>query len=346
MGKLHPAFKVILFFTIGLVVMYLVYNNQNQAFIEDCALKGIPDKECSLLDKIIADFKSVKIIWLVIVVLAFMLSNIARALRWGLMLDPLGYNPKSTNLFYATMIGYFANLGIPRSGEVLKVATLSKYENIPFEKIMGTVVLDRLMDMFCLLIVLIISVLLTGDKILNYILANSGLKDFLEKNPNLIYYLIGMSVLGLAIMFLARRYLANLAIYKKLEVLLKGFFDGLLSIRKLKKPLLFIVYSVFIWTMYYLMTFLCFFAFAPTMELGPIAGLTVFIFGTLGIIIPTPGGMGSYHFLVTEALKIYGLGEADGFSFANIIFFSIQIFCNILFGVISLIMLPLSNRDD
>ena len=92
------------------------------------------------------------------------------------------------------------------------------------------------------------------------------------------------------------------------------------------------------------MTYLCFFAFAPTANLGMTAGLVVFVFGTMGMIIPTPGGMGSYHFLIGEGLKIYGISDADGFSFANIIFFSIQIFCNIGFGLIALLVLPWINK--
>ena len=97
--------------------------------------------------------------------------------------------------------------------------------------------------------------------------------------------------------------------------------------------------------MYYLMTFLCFRAFDPTAHLGPLAGLLVFVFGSLGMIIPTPGGMGSYHALVIAALVLLGINQNDAFSFAMIIFFTINIFGNILFGIIALILLPNQNRN-
>jgi uncharacterized membrane protein YbhN (UPF0104 family) len=100
-----------------------------------------------------------------------------------------------------------------------------------------------------------------------------------------------------------------------------------------------------IWVLYYFMMYFAFFTFAPTAHLGPIAGLVVFVFGSLGILIPTPGGMGSYHYLVGEALTMYGVSGVDAFSFANIVFFSIQLFVNILLGIISLIVLPAINKN-
>ena len=73
-------------------------------------------------------------------------------------------------------------------------------------------------------------------------------------------------------------------------------------------------------------------------------GLMVFLFGALGIVVPTPGGMGAYQSLVTAALSIYGVDSSDGFSFSNMVFFAIQIGANVLLGVIALILLPIYNR--
>jgi hypothetical protein len=98
--------------------------------------------------------------------------------------------------------------------------------------------------------------------------------------------------------------------------------------------------------MYYVMTYLCFFAFAPTSDLGLVAGLTVFVFGSLGIVFPSPGGMGSYHYLVGEALGFYNIGGADAFSFAMIVFISINLFCNIFFGLIFIILLPIIHKKN
>ena len=85
-------------------------------------------------------------------------------------------------------------------------------------------------------------------------------------------------------------------------------------------------------------------AFDPTYHLGYDSSLVAFLFGAFGFVIPSPGGMGTYHFLIIEALKIYDISSVDGFSFANIMYFSIQIGANVLLGIIALIALPMIHR--
>ena len=123
-----------------------------------------------------------------------------------------------------------------------------------------------------------------------------------------------------------------------------GFAEGLRSLQKVENKGILLLHTVTIWLMYFLMTFLCFKSFAPTAHLGPMAGLMIFVFGSLGMIIPTPGGMGSYHALVMAGLALYGIDQNDAFSFTMIIFFTINIFGNVLFGLIALFLLPGYNR--
>lgn len=332
-----------LFLSIGATILYLVYQSNQKSYEAECLVKNLGD-DCSLITKIITDFKSVKIVWLFIIVVLFMISNIARALRWDMMLRPLGYICNKYNLFFTIMLGYFANLGIPRSGELIRAASLAKYENIPVEKVVGTIVLDRLMDVICLLLVMILGLSLEGGRIISYLQENASVPgQGILRNP-IIWTILVLGLLVMIIGYIKKDQLLKSKIGQKIYSKLIGFYDGIMSIFKLDNPWLFIGYSLGIWLLYYLMTYLCFFAFAPTEHLGAVAGLTVFIFGTLGMVIPSPGGMGSYHYLVNESLTFYGVSAADGFSFANIIFFSISIFCNILFGIISLIALPIINR--
>ncbi|NJN35324.1 MAG: hypothetical protein HC817_14795, partial [Saprospiraceae bacterium] len=126
--------------------------------------------------------------------------------------------------------------------------------------------------------------------------------------------------------------------------IVEKFTEGLKTIGKIDNKPLFIFHSINIWVMYYFMTYLCFFAFAPTEHLPPIAALTVFVFGTFGIVIPSPGGMGTYHVLATAALLLHGVNSNDAFSFANIVFFTVQIFYNIIVGVLSIIFMRFMNR--
>jgi len=327
--------------------LYLVYQDSNAAFQAKCAADNVPMEDRSLIKKIFTDFKGVNKFWMLMVLVAFMLSNISRAIRWKMLIKPMGYNPKVNNLFLTTMLGYFANLGLPRIGEAIKIGALSKYEKIPAEKITGTWVVDRGMDVLSLLIMIGLAFLVSFSTLWNYLSENMNLGDKLGgilQNPFVIA-ILALGVIGLIAFFALRKKIMQTKIYKKILDTLKGFWEGILTVKQLENPSLFLFHSFSIWFLYYLMNYLCFFAFAPTAHLTPGAALMVFVFGALGMVIPSPGGMGSYQWLITQALVIYGISPEDGFSFANILFFSIQIFCNIFFGLIALILLPLTNKN-
>ena len=120
--------------------MYLVFQNQNEAYLAECALKGIAEEDCSLIQKILNDFASANYFWLALILVSFLVSNVSRAIRWNMLMNQLDYKPKLINSFLTIMLGYFANLGLPRMGEVVRPATLSRYEGIPLEQVVGTVV--------------------------------------------------------------------------------------------------------------------------------------------------------------------------------------------------------------
>ena len=346
-SKIGSYIQVVLFFALGIGMLLLVYHYQNVAFQQDCRLKGIPGKDCSLLSKLIDDLSRVRYSWIWVTIFAFMLSNILRAHRWKMMLEAIGYKPKMINLLGTVMINYLANLGIPRSGEVIRAAMISKYENIPFEKSFGTVVTDRIFDAIMLAFIFIVTFMLGGSMVVDYLNRNIQLGNKLSMvlgHPFLIVGFVLIILIAVWVIYKNKSKLRNTALGQTIMLRLKGFYDGVLSVRKVSNLPLFIFHTVAIWVLFFLMQYLAFFSFDPTQNLGIIAGLVVFSFGSLGIIIPTPGGMGSFHFLTAEALAIYGVQGADAFTYANIVFFSIQIFANIIFGVISLIMLPLINK--
>ncbi len=343
--SLTSIIKFAIFLAVGILILYFLYKNNEAAYLEECALKGIATEDCSLLQKITDDFKSVKIVWLFVILVIYMLSNFFRALRWNQMLESVGYKPRTINSLGALMIGYFTNMAFPRVGELIKTGALSKYENIPFETTIGTVVLDRILDVLCLLIVIGLSLILSYDTFRDYFADN-----FVSPSTGTIIVLAVLGILGIIGFFLLLKVMnsPNLKnpVLLKVQKLWKGFFEGITSLRKVNNPLLLIGYTVGIWVCYYLMTYLCFFAFHPVSHLGVVAGLVVFIFGTLGMVFPSPGGMGSYHLLITQSLIIYGISSADAFSFSNIIFFTINIFGNIIFGILFLIILPLYNKNQ
>lgn len=303
-------------------------------------------EDCNFLQKIKNDFFGASVFWVLIAMFCFTLSNLSRAIRWNLLLKPLGYTPKLYNSFFAVVITYLVNLFVPRMGEVVRAAALNHAEDVPVEKAMGTIVVGRIMDVVMLLLFIGLAFLLEYDTLWGWLQENmgSGEKDGgLFSNP-FVLGVLGLGVIGLAIFFIFRKQISQTKIYKKIVNLLLGFWEGLLSVKKLERPGAFIFHTVFIWAMYFAMNYLCFFAFEPTSNLSPVVGLMVFVFGAFGIVIPSPGGMGSYHFLVIAALGIYGINELDGFSFANIAFFSIQIGCNFIVGLISVALLFALNK--
>lgn len=311
-------------------------------------LEGTDLDNCSLWDKMLADLSSADFGWIAIVILCFMISNLSRALRWNMLLKPLGLDAKLHNTFGSIMIAYFANLTIPRSGEIIRSVMISRYEDVEIEKAMGTIVTDRIIDVLSLMIAIGLAFILSFGKMNTYFKENMDFNNTLEQILSFPALAI-VPVIVLSTIYLTYRNwdkLLDTMLGQKLYKIVSGFSDGIKSIKDVENVPVFIFHSVIIWTMYYVMTYLCFLAFAPTSDLGLVAGLTVFVFGSLGIVFPSPGGMGSYHYLVGEALGFYNIGGADAFSFAMIVFISINLFCNIFFGLIFIILLPIIHKKN
>ncbi len=340
--------QFLLFLGIGAVILYLVYRSQNTAYLADCAQRGIPAADCSLMNKLLADFRSTNFWWIGMVSLAFIISNWSRTVKWQLLLEPLGYTPKFHNAFLSILVAYFANLGLPRMGEVVRAGVLSKYEKLPPEKVMGTIVVDRVVDVLCLGLVFLLALMFQGKRLLNpgeFVTGEAKVEQVEPTSFSLWWLAIGFG-LAVVVVFLLRKKLMQTALYHKVVTLAKGFWEGIKSVANLRNPWLFTFHSLNIFLMYFLMTWFGFKAFEPTTHLGLIAALTVFAFGTLGMVIPSPGGMGTFHFLVITSLTLfYGIKGDDAFSVANIIFFSIQIGLTSLLGIIALLLLPVLNKE-
>jgi hypothetical protein len=334
-----------LFLGLGSVVMWLVYRSQNVAFQAQCQLDGVPADQCSLTNKLLHDFSTVHMGWMLAVLLAFTISNLFRAWRWQMLLEPLGYSARFSNALLTILLGYFANLGFPRMGEVVRAGSLARYEHIPMEKVMGTLVIDRLMDFICLGVVVGLAFVFEGGTLLQFIDAQRGSAagSGWFQNP-IVQGFLAVSLLGALVLLVFWRKITQLALFKKISGILVGFRDGLRSVFQLRRPGVFLLYSAGIWLMFFLQCYFNLKAFGPTAHLGAGAALMVFVFGTLGFIIPSPGGMGTFHALAIAGLALYGVSGSDGFSYANIAFFAVQIFYNIVGGLLSLFLLPALNK--
>jgi glycosyltransferase 2 family protein len=305
-------------------------------------LRGITNEQWATLK---ASMQNAKY-WLLIPVFSLMfLSHFLRALRWKMLMEPLGYRPSTFNVFNTVMIGYLANMAFPRLGEVLKCTILARYEKVSPDKLIGTIVAERAVDVICLFIVFVLTFVVQLDKIGSYGLQklkeNFAGKAKLFEGSNL-YITIGVLLLSIVVMFVLFRWLKQSRFVKGIKKIGSGILAGLLSIRQMKNRGLFIAYSVAIWFLYLACTRLGFYALTETSDLGIKEALAVLSFGSLGMIA-TPGGLGAYHFIVEQTLQLYGLSHifAVGTSW---ILWSAQTVVILIGGLVSFLLLPFVNR--
>lgn len=342
----RSIFKYALFFGVGSAIMIWLYSSQNNAFQSQLKLEG--KVAYPLYKKIIADFKSIHIEWLLLVFAAFTQSNYSRAVRWRMLMEPLGFKPKTLTCFYAVNVTYLTNLWMSRAGEFVRAGSLARIEKQSMSKVMGTVVVDRVLDLISLSLIMCFAFFVEYKMLWNWLDKNMGSGDGSYRLLQSTWFilLLALCVAGLIILFILRKRILQLPFIDKVAPLVQRFSDGVKSIRYVKNLPLFLFHSITIWVMYFLMTYFCFFAFPPTAHLTALAALTVFIFGAFGVVIPSPGAMGTYHFLATSALLLYNIKGDDAFSFANIMFFSIQIFYTIVVGTISGYLLNSAGKKN
>jgi len=285
--------------------------------------------------------------WLLVPVLLLLLaSHYLRALRWRQLMEPLGYKPSRINVFLGVMIGYFVNLGAPRVGEVVKCTVLARYEKIPADKLVGTIVAERAFDVVCLMLVFGLTLVfqfdvihsLTADKF-NALFHNaSGQVSYIK----ILALAAGLLILFFAVRFFLRRF-AHINLVQKIKGVAVNIWHGLTSVKDLKNKPLFFVYSIGIWTLYLLSTWFGFFAISETRHLSLVDALSVLAMGSVGMIV-SPGGIGAYALLVEKTVAFYGVaGNPYGEALGWLLWFG-QFLSFILFGVASFILLPRVNR--
>jgi len=262
------------------------------------------------------------------------LSHLSRAYRWKFLLAPLGYRPRFINAVLAVMIAYIANLGIPRSGELLRATTISSYEKIPFEKLFGTIIAERLVDLILLFCFILISLSLQFDLILN------ALKEKQIDPSFLILVLFFAVFLFFGLQMLFKKNQSTMVL--RLKTFLKGLVEGILSIRSMPKKGAFIAHTLFIWLMYLAMFYSIKWTVPETAGLGINALLPAFIIGGL-TISATNGGIGIYPFSVALMLSAFGISNESGLAFGWIMWSS-QTLMILVFGSLSFFVLPLVNR--
>ena len=258
------------------------------------------------------------------------------------MIEPLGTKPRVLNTFLAVMVGYLMNLVFPRMGELSRCGMLARYEKISFTKLVGTVVTERIIDVIMMLLLMFIVIATQFGKILQFLNNNPEIKTKVNSTAFSPWVLVGI-ILLIVIFYVFRKRLKNSSAFSKVNEILSKFGEGLRTVKTMKNKGAFIFHSFFIWFMYYLMLYVVFFAFGFTSHLTAITGLTTFVLGSLGMVAPVQGGMGTWHFMVVQTLVVYGIDKSDGLIFAFLAHSSMT-FMIIILGIIAVLALPFINR--
>jgi glycosyltransferase 2 family protein len=326
--------------SLGLGILYAVYYQQQADYEAGCDMATHP-YQCSFLRQMWADFLATDWRYFGLASFIAVLSNAFRALRWDLMLKPLGHRIDFINGLSAVNIGYFTNLAFSRVGEVIRAGVATRYEDIPMDKAFGTIVVERIVDVIIFAIVAVLALLFGYDKIINYLLTKGDFSALSNLKWVIPFFLI--MLLSFYFFWKNLEKIKESRLGSKVVKFVNNMVEGVVSIGKMEQKWLFIFYSIGVWACYFAMTWLIFKAYAPTQSLSPVVVLVVLLFGSLGMFIPSPGGMGSFQFLVSEALIIYGVKPMEAFTYANLQFFTLNVAVVVIFGLISYLILPLYN---
>lgn len=275
--------------------------------------------------------------WLVASMVPITLSHVMRGLRWLITLAPLGYHPKKGDSIDAIFIAYASNIVIPRFGEVSRCAILSRYDGVPFSKALGTLVAERLVDMLLVLVFVCVMLLTQFDVFASLFMrtgTNEGAFTELLNSPKTYVIL----VIALVLMWTLWVWLRKTAFYARVMQMVRGFVDGLMSLRTMHRKGLFLLYTIGIWVGYFLEFYLAFFCFPFTAELSVVQALVIFAAISLAIIIPTPNGAGPWHFVVISMMTLYGVSQTGASSFALIVhvFQTLGVMCLGAYGWVAL----------
>jgi uncharacterized membrane protein YbhN (UPF0104 family) len=287
-------------------------------------------------------------LWLIIpVCLTLMLSHFSRAIRWKILMEPLGYKPSTFNTFAAVMIGYLVNSGVPRLGEVVKCTILSRYEKVRADKLVGTIVMERAVDVVCLGIVFLLALLFQGHVISDFVASLFG--DFFKNNAGetsftkVLLYGAGFLVFIVFVYFLLNRF-GHIDAVGKIKNILKGIVHGLQSIRYIKRKGWFLFHTVAIWALYLLSTTLGIFALQETAHLGFGGGLTALAVGSVGMVL-TPGGIGAYPLLVSKLIGLYGIDETTIGNALGWLLWTVQTIIIIIGGLVMIALFSYYNKN-
>lgn len=276
--------------------------------------------------------------WVIISIVLSIVAYVARAYRWNLLLRPLGYDLKTHRTTIAVLVGYLANLAIPRLGEITRCGVLNRNDKVPVSVGLGSVVVDRVLDMAMLLVLILVSLLVEFERLSSFL--QEAYKDL--NIPTWVpYAIVFIGLLGLVFLVLIIKRRNQLK--GKLGELVNGFLSGFLSLKGVTNPLGVIISTLIIWVVYYLMSYIIVFSLPETNHLGLGAGFMLLVTGGIAISLPVQSGFGTYHGMIAGMLVLYSIDQSTGLFLATLLHTS-QILAVAFFGTIALFVSFLMRR--
>ena len=318
---MYRLLKYSVFVLISSILLYFAFRDQN-------------------LSEIVDKLGGIEYIYIIISILFGALALISRGLRWVYLVESLGYSSSKKNAVNSVAVGYLTNILIPRAGEISRCTSLQQVEKIPFDKLFGTIILERIIDFAILIALILISFLYKFKEI------NLFFDEVLGTSENGIFsspIFIALVILTV-VLYLLRNRIKRLKFYEKIKNLIFGMKEGLISIKNLKNKTPFVIHTIFIWLMYVMMTYICFFAIEETKNLNIFDGIYITVIGGLGMIVPSQGGIGSYHLAVKIGLVGIGIAVQPALLFAFAVH-TAQTLMTIVFGIVSSLLL-LSHKNE
>lgn len=326
--KLSTVLQYLVFLGLGLVLVWF----------------SVKDIDAASWAQIRQSLGEARYILFIPVFLILLFSHFIRALRWRLLMEPMGYRPDKANTFFAVMIGYLANQVFPRLGEILKCTLLARYEKIPADKLVGTIILERLIDGLCLLVVFSITLLIQPG-LYSQLVAEVFQSSGQEENSGLAKYatwiFLGIILLVMLVWMIVKRK-SPADLLEAIKKIGSRVWMGITTVRHLQKRGLFVLYTFIIWTCYLAGGFIGFFALKETSVYGVREAFTVLSAGSIGMII-TPGGIGGYALLIERTMMLYGLSQPIAAAFGWLLWIS-QTLIVLIAGLASFVLLPWNVR--
>ncbi|MBQ9254905.1 MAG: flippase-like domain-containing protein [Bacteroidales bacterium] len=323
--KIKSTLKIALFFLLALFFVWWFVSKLSKDEVND----------------MFNSFKYANYFWFVLAVVINSFSHYIRALRWRLLIKPLGYETGKGYTFLAVMSCYLTNLAVPRLGEIVRSTMITSRYKVSFDKTLGTVITERAVDTLLFVLIFFVAFLFEYNLFKDYIIDNLNI----DLNKYTFLFVIGIIgvLFAIILLFIFRKKLSNNKIYNKIKGFFSGIWQGMKTVLKLEKPYLFIAYSLFIWFLWIFGTWILFKAMTETFSLGMKQAMVVTVLGSIGTMI-TPGGIGIYPTIFAKVLEVYSIKRAVGYALGWLCWLVSQI-GPVLIGPIGFIIFAKGNKN-